>query len=51
MDYLVQVGARFPKVNPDYDMELYKQDAKTNSERLKWGPFEGKRTLDKDEIN
>jgi arylsulfatase A-like enzyme len=48
-NYLVQVGARFPKVNPDFDMDLYKQESKTNRERLKWGPFEGKRELDEDE--
>jgi hypothetical protein len=49
MRYLKVVGARFPKVNPDYDPEAYRMDRKTN-ERLQWGPFEGKRTLDDDEI-
>lgn len=49
MDYLVQVGARFPKINPDYDEELYKKDPNTNRERIKWGPFQGKRELDEDE--
>jgi hypothetical protein len=28
---------------------MYKQDPKTNRERLKWGPFEGTRELDDDE--
>jgi len=46
--YLKEVGARFPKVNPDYDPEVYKMDRKT-LQRIKWGPFEGKRLLDEDE--
>jgi arylsulfatase A-like enzyme len=49
MRYLKEVGARFPKPNPDYDPEVYRQDRKTQ-ERLQWGPFEGQRTLDDDEI-
>jgi arylsulfatase A-like enzyme len=49
MRYLIQVGARFPKVNLGYDPEAYKMDRKTQ-ERLRWGPFEGQRTLDDDEI-
>ncbi|MHC4595539.1 MAG: sulfatase-like hydrolase/transferase [Planctomycetota bacterium] len=49
MRYLKEVRARFPKVNPDYDPEVYKMDRKTK-ERLQWGPFEGQRTLDDDEI-
>ena len=49
MRYLEEVGARFPKVNPDYDPEVYKMDRKTK-ERIQWGPFEGQRTLDDDEI-
>ena len=48
MDYLKQVDARFPKPNPDYDPEVYKAD-KSTDERIKWGPFEGKRKLDEDE--
>lgn len=48
MGYLKEVGARFPKVNPNFDMEKYKQDKKT-AMRIKWGPFEGKRELDEDE--
>ncbi len=50
MSYFNEVGARFPKVNPDYDREIYRKDPKTIRERLKWGPFEGKRTLDPDEL-
>jgi arylsulfatase A-like enzyme len=49
MRYLQEVGARFPKVNPDYDPEVYRMDRKTE-QRLQWGPFEGQRTLDDDEI-
>ena len=48
MHYLEEVGARFPKVNPDYDPEVYMQE-KEFEERTTWGPFEGQRTLDKDE--
>jgi arylsulfatase A-like enzyme len=48
MRYLDEVGARFPKPNPDYDPEVYKRDKKTK-ERLQWGPFEGQRPLDDDE--
>jgi len=48
MSYLKDVGARFPKVNPDYDPEIYTQDKK-NQTRVKWGPFEGKRPLEEDE--
>jgi len=49
LGYLKEVGAKFPKVNPDYNPEIYKQDKK-NQSRIKWGPFEGKRALDEDEI-
>jgi len=49
MRYLKEVGARFPKVNPDYDPKVYKMDRKTE-ERLQWGPFEGQRPLEDDEI-
>ncbi len=49
MGYLQNVGARIPKVNPDYDLEIYKQDRST-AERLMWGAFEGKRPLEEDEI-
>jgi len=48
MSYLKSVDARFPKKNPNYDPEAYKQDRRTEY-RLKWGPFDGKRPLDDDE--
>lgn len=48
MRYLKAVGARFPKTNPNYDPEVYRQD-RTTDERLQWGPFEGQRPLDDDE--
>ena len=47
--YLEQVGARFPKVNPNYDRDHY-IGLKEFMERNMWGPFEGQRTLDEDEI-
>ena len=47
--YLEQVGARFPKENPNYDPEIYKSDRRTRG-RIQWGPFEGQRALDDDEI-
>ena len=50
MRYLVQVGARFPMVNPDYDEEEYRTDPTTERSRQKWGPFEGSRELAEDEI-
>ena len=49
MRYLELVEARFPKANPDYDPEIYKSDRKTRA-RIQWGPFEGQRPLDDDEI-
>jgi len=49
MSYLNQVGARFPMVNPSYDHEQYIKDRRTEY-HIKWGPFEGQRTLDEDEI-
>jgi len=48
MRYLEQVGARLPKVNPDYDPKHYKQ-IKKYEQRMVWGPFEGRRALDDDE--
>lgn len=48
MAYLKQVGARFPKVNPGYDPEAY-QSVKGYDERVKLGPFEGRRLLEDDE--
>ncbi len=49
MRYLENVQARFPKANPDYDPRVY-MDHKDFDERATWGPFEGQRTLDDDEI-
>jgi arylsulfatase A len=46
--YFKQVGARIPKVNPDYDPEFYKQ-TKEYEQRMAWGPFKGRRALDEDE--
>ncbi len=49
MRYFEEVGAKFPKVNPDYDFDEYVKDRKTK-ERINWGPFEGDRELEEDEI-
>ena len=49
MRYFNEVGARLPKVNPNYDPEHYKS-LKDYKERLMWGPFEGRRPLEEDEI-
>jgi hypothetical protein len=49
MRYFEEVGARMPKVNPEYDPEVYKK-AKEYEPRIQWGPFEGQRTVDNDEI-
>ena len=49
MRYLDKVGARIPKINPDYDPEVY-MEQKEFEERSNWGAFEGRRTLDADEI-
>jgi hypothetical protein len=48
MRYFEEVGARFPRVNPDYDPEEYRKDRRTR-ERIMWGPFEGERPLEDDE--
>ena len=50
MSYFDEVGALFPKVNPNYNPEEYRKERKTR-ERLQWGPFEGDRPLEDDEIN
>lgn len=49
MRYFKEVGARIPKKNPGYDPEVYKQ-AKEYESRIMWGPFEGNRPLEDDEI-
>lgn len=48
MAYLKEVGARFPKKNPDYDPAAYRK-AKNADLRAAWGPFEGERALEDDE--
>ena len=48
MRYFKEVGARFPKVNPYYDPEVYKKD-KDYADRTMCGPFEGRRPLEEDE--
>ncbi len=47
--YLEEVGARFPKVNPEYDPAVYREH-KDFERRTMWGPFEGRRALEHDEI-
>ena len=49
VQYLKQVGARMPKLNPDYNAAVYKND-KDYEKRMQWGAFEGKRPLEADEI-
>ncbi|MEM7009901.1 MAG: sulfatase [Verrucomicrobiota bacterium] len=49
MRYFEEVEARIPKENPDYDPEFYKA-TKEYAARKAWGPFEGRRNLDEDEI-
>lgn len=48
MRYLKEVGARIPRLNPDYAPDVYKQ-AKGYEKRMAWGPFAGRRPLDEDE--
>ena len=48
MGYFEKVGARIPKLNPDFDPEVYKKD-KGYEERMTWGAFEGSRPLEEDE--
>jgi arylsulfatase A-like enzyme len=48
MRYIESVGARKPKMNPNYDEGVYKQ-AKEYDRRVMWGPFEGQRPLEDDE--
>jgi len=49
MHYLEEVGARFPKVNPEYDPDVYREH-KDFARRTIWGPVGGRRTLEDDEI-
>ena len=48
MTYLNDVKARIPKENPDYDEQHYKS-LKQYKDVVKYGPFEGRRTLSEDE--
>ena len=48
MEYLNEVGARLPKVNPNYDPAVYQKDNLGN-QRVLWGPFAGQRPLEDDE--
>jgi arylsulfatase A-like enzyme len=48
MQYLKEVGARFPMKNPNYNPGVYK-NTKDYERRMMWGPFEGKRPLEEDE--
>ena len=48
MRYLDEVGARFPKKNPNFDAAVY-QKSETYEKRLPYGPFEGSRPLEDDE--
>jgi hypothetical protein len=47
MGYFNAVGARIPKINPDYDPEVY--TAERGKTRVMWGPFKGERPLEEDE--
>lgn len=49
MHYLEEVGARFPKVNPEYDPDVYRENRDFRKRNM-WGPFEGRRALEDDEI-
>jgi len=48
MGYLEEVDARIPKTNPNYDPEVYRNDPDTK--KRQYGPFEGDRNLEEDEI-
>lgn len=48
MKYLAEVGARIPKMNPEYDPAVYKK-LKNYKKYMQWGAFEGKRPLEEDE--
>ena len=47
--YFEEVGARIPKLNPDHDPEVYEADG-DYEDRVRWGPFEGERPLEDDEM-
>ncbi len=48
MCYFKEVGARIPKINPDYDPEVYKNDP-DYPDRVAWGAFNGQRPVEEDE--
>ncbi|EMI18217.1 N-acetylgalactosamine-6-sulfate sulfatase (GALNS) [Rhodopirellula maiorica SM1] len=48
MTYFEKVGARIPKVNPDFDASAYQQD-KDYPRRKLWGAFTDSRPLEDDE--
>jgi arylsulfatase A-like enzyme len=48
MDYFKRVDAKIPRANPDADPKVYQKDP-AYQERLRWGPFEGRRALEADE--
>ena len=48
MEYLQQVGVRFPKANRNYDPKFYKQ-LKDYQQHALWGQLEGRRRLEGDE--
>ena len=48
MRYLKEVGARIPKLNPDYSPDVYRND-KDYEKRMASGPFDGRRPLEEDE--
>ncbi|MEM7391136.1 MAG: sulfatase/phosphatase domain-containing protein, partial [Verrucomicrobiota bacterium] len=49
MGYFYRVGARIPKINPDYDPAEYRK-RKDYDKLMQWGAFEDKRPLEADEI-
>ncbi len=46
--YFEEVNARLPKENPNYDSEVYRNAARSET-RAMWGPFKGERALEEDE--
>ncbi|MCH2208156.1 MAG: sulfatase [Lentisphaerales bacterium] len=48
MSYTKEVGGKFPKENPNFNIKKYASD-KEYKKRQMWGPFEGDRPLETDE--
>jgi len=48
MEYLDDVDARIPMINPEYDPEVYQKLMNYKKYKM-WGAFEGKRPLEDDE--